>query len=279
MLYQEFTPSPCLQPYIERIWTLETGPEDDYPLQHIITPNGAEGWIFSFQAVAQKFILHNQTVPLPPTYILMQPYAPWTVVTEGCSGIVGVFFKAGSLHTLLKTPMTQVVGQVIEPQAFLGNQAIRCLLEQLAEAPPPRRVALVEAFFTHYFSRVSPTIIQQAVQIVRQHQGSISIEQLCQWSGIGRRALEKHFSEKVGVSPKYYSRTVRFSALQRYWKDHPQTSWLDLAYGFGYFDQAHLIKDFYHFTGASPLRYAAMDTFLVERFLLSDVPESAAYFF
>ena len=139
MLYQEFTPSPFLKPYIERIWTLETGSEDVYPLEHIITPNGAEGWILSFQTVAQKFILYDQPVPLPQTYILTQPYAPWTVVTEGCSGIVGVFFRAGSLHALVKTSMTQVIGQVIEPQAFFrksGDPLLARATRRSSTTPP-----------------------------------------------------------------------------------------------------------------------------------------------
>ena len=280
MFYQEFIPSPPLQPYLERIWTLETGPEDAYPLEQIITPNGTEGWILSYRTVAQKFVLYDQPIPLPETYILVQHYTPWKVITEGCSGIVGVFFKAGSLHSLLKTPLASVMGHVIESQAFLGSQVVRCLLEQLAEASlTDHRIALVEKFFISCFCQQRLTAVQRAVQLIRQYQGRMSIEQLCGQLGIGRRTLEKQFIEKVGISPKHYSRVVRFNALQRYRINHPQTSWLDLAYDFGYFDQAHLIKDFYHFTGTSPVHYAAMDTFLADHFLLSDLPEIPIPFF
>jgi AraC-like DNA-binding protein len=278
MLYQEFKASAILRPYIEKIWSLETGPGDAYPMEHMITPNGTEGLILSYQKVAQKFILNGEDVVLPEAYMFIQPLAPWTVVTTGCSGIIGVFFKAGSLHTLFQTSMNELIGHVIEPQAFLGNKPIRCLLEKLSEIKPEYRIALVENFFIKYFNTVAshPKTTQNAVNLIRQYDGMVSIEQLSNYFNISRRGLSKQFYEKVGISPKYYSRTVRFSAVQRYLMTHPKTSWLDITHKFKYFDQSHLIKDFYNFTGSSPLDYTTLDTFLTDRFLLPDVNDQNA---
>lgn len=269
MLYQEFVPIPALQPYIDKLWILETHPTDPYPLEHLITPNGAEGLILSYQQPAQSFFLNDQHIALPEAYLLIQPHKPWTVITTGCSGIIGVFFKAGSLHKLLKTTMTEVVGQVIEPQAFLGNKPIRCLLGQLAESALLLRIALVEKFFHQYFASVPTSLdtVQYAVHLIGQYEGSANIELLAHRMGISRRAIHKQFVQKVGLTPKYYSRMMRFTGVQRFLKNYPQTSWLDLTHQFGYYDQSHLIKDFHDFTGTSPLGYAALDTFLVECFI------------
>lgn len=58
--------------------------------------------------------------------------------------------------------------------------------------------------------------------------------------------------------PKYYSRIIHFNAAFQFLKKNPHTSWIDFTYRFDYFDQSHMIKDFYHFTGASPKGYAAL---------------------
>lgn len=273
MHYQEYAPSVHLRPFIEKMWTLESDASDIYPMEHLLTPNGSEGLILTYQPVAQKFILHNKLTILPEVYLLIQPYEPWKVITEGFSGIIGVFFRAGSLHSLLKSSMTNIVGQVIELQSFIGSRPVRVLREQLVEALPEERIALVEHFFSRHFCNLSyhQNTIQSTVKLIRQYGGRISIEQIAAKLGISRQAVSRQFAEKVGISPKQYSRMVHFNKVQHFLKNHPQASWLDITYRFDYFDQSHLIKDFYHFTGFSPKNYAALDPFLISNFALPDI--------
>lgn len=273
MQYHEYTPSLHLRPFIEKIWTLESDASDTYPMEHLITPNGAEAIIITYQKVAQKFILNNQLTVLPEVYILMQLHSPWKVITEGCSGIVGVFFRAGSLYTVLKSNATDIIGQVIELQAFLGSKPVRLLREQLVDCLPEERIALAERFFSRYFYNLShhQNTIRSAVQLIRQYNGMISIEKIAANLGISRQAIARQFAEKVGVSPKRYSRLIHFNTVQKFLQAYPQASWLDVTYRFEYFDQSHLIKDFYNFTGTSPKGYTALDTFLVNNFALPEI--------
>ncbi len=273
MHYQEYAPSLYLRPFIEKFWTLESDASDTYPMEHLITPNGAEAIIITYQPAAQKFILNNQLTTLPEVYMLMQLHSPWKVITEGCSGIVGVFFRAGSLYTLLKTSMTDIIGQVIELQAFLGSKPVRLFRERLVEAPPGERIGLTEHFFSHYFCNMPDhqNTIRSAIKLIRQHNGMIPIEKMASKLGISRQAVARQFAGKVGVSPKQYSRLIHFNEVQKFLINHPNASWLDVTYRFDYFDQSHLIKDFYQFTGTSPKGYTALDTFLVNNFALPDI--------
>lgn len=273
MHYKEYAPSVHLKPFIEKIWTLESDALDTYPMEHLLTPNGTEGLIFTYRQVAQKFILHNKLTVLPEVYLLIQPYEPWKVITEGCSGILGVFFRAGSLHTILKSSLNNIVGQVIELQSFIGSMPVRILREKLVEALPAERVAIVEGFFSNYFCSLSHCrdTTRLAVQLIRQHKGRIPIQQIALKLGMSRQAIARQFAVKVGMSPKDYCRVVHFNGVQHFLKNHPYASWLDITYRFDYFDQSHLIKDFYHFTGFSPKGYAALDPFLMSNFALPEV--------
>lgn len=273
MRYQEYTPSLHLRPFIEKMWTLESDASDTYPMEHLLTPNGTEGLIITYQPAAQKFILNNELTVLPEVYFFIQPDKPWKVLTEGCSGIVGVFFRAGTLHALLKSSMSSIVGQVFELQSFIGSGPVRILREKLVEALPAERIAIVEGFFSNCFCPLSHcrTTIRSAVHLIRYHRGRMPVEQLASKLGMSRQAIARQFAEKVGMSPKAYSRVVHFNAVQQFLKNHPLASWLDLTYWFDYSDQSHLIKDFYHFTGFSPTNYAALDPFLMSNFALPDI--------
>ena len=270
MTYQEFNPCPALRPYVERFWCVETAPADTYPTDHLITPNGGEGLVFACRPPTQSFVIDGNRLPLPEAYLFINPDRPWRVITEGPCAILGVFFKAGSLHSLLRTSMSEVVGQVVEPQAFLGSQSVRILLEQLADTPRPgARVALAEGFLIRLLGTAPchPPLVRTAIHLMQQQQGRAGVEQIAAQMGVNRRTLEKQFAVKVGLTPKLYGRLVRFVAAQRYVARHPQARWLEVTYRFGYFDQSHLIKDFGRFTGAPPRAYALLDKFLVEHFI------------
>jgi AraC-like DNA-binding protein len=64
------------------------------------------------------------------------------------------------------------------------------------------------------------------------------------------------FREHVGLTPKLFCRVRRFRAmLDQITKGRP-VNWAKLAADCGYFDQAHLIRDFRAFAGITPVEYS-----------------------
>jgi AraC-like DNA-binding protein len=51
---------------------------------------------------------------------------------------------------------------------------------------------------------------------------------------------------------KLFSRVVRFSNAYRLRENHAGISWTSIAHKAGYFDQAHLIRDFKEFAAVAP---------------------------
>ena len=66
-----------------------------------------------------------------------------------------------------------------------------------------------------------------------------------------RRFIEL-FSREVGLTPKLYARVRRLQAVLRRLEDPAGAAWVQVALAHGYFDQAHLIRDFNRFAGSSP---------------------------
>jgi AraC-like DNA-binding protein len=65
------------------------------------------------------------------------------------------------------------------------------------------------------------------------------------------------FRQQVGLPPKTAARLVRFGAVWRRPATHPAARWDAIASDSGYADQAHWIRDFHQFTGASPTAFLA----------------------
>jgi AraC-like DNA-binding protein len=62
----------------------------------------------------------------------------------------------------------------------------------------------------------------------------------------------------VGMSPKLYCRVSRLDYALRLKECDPGSTWTDITYQAGYFDQMHLIKDFKLLTGSSPSEFSRL---------------------
>jgi methylphosphotriester-DNA--protein-cysteine methyltransferase len=62
--------------------------------------------------------------------------------------------------------------------------------------------------------------------------------------------LERRFKAIVGTTPKKFASIVRFNTVLR--DLDSAKSLTDICYEHGFFDQAHFIKDFRHYTGDTP---------------------------
>jgi hypothetical protein len=64
--------------------------------------------------------------------------------------------------------------------------------------------------------------------------------------------IEREFIKRVGLRPKLYARVPRFHYLPRLRAAHPALSWMVVSHEAGYFDQNHLVKEFWQLTGNAP---------------------------
>jgi len=66
-----------------------------------------------------------------------------------------------------------------------------------------------------------------------------------------------HFREALGVTPKLFSRIVRFRRTLALMRRDQRPSWSRLAVEAGYYDQAHLIREVRVLSGATPAELVA----------------------
>lgn len=94
--------------------------------------------------------------------------------------------------------------------------------------------------------------VKDIVEKILEEQGTITIYELSEQFGISRQKLNKVFSKYVKHTLKEFSVMVRTRASIEYKLENPHKSLTEIAYHFGYFDQAHFIRDFKKVCGVSP---------------------------
>ena len=85
--------------------------------------------------------------------------------------------------------------------------------------------------------------------------GNASIGGLAARIGWSRKHFISKFREHVGLTPKTAGRVLRFNRALRLLDRGAEASWASIAMMCGYYDQAHLIRDFNEFAGAPPLEF------------------------
>ena len=83
--------------------------------------------------------------------------------------------------------------------------------------------------------------------------------------GLSSRQFERRFRNVVGIPPKLFSRMQRFQRVFQTMED--RANWVDAAVSCGYYDQAHLIRDFRQFSGTTPTALLAEEFDLSRCFL------------
>jgi AraC-like DNA-binding protein len=185
------------------------------------------------------------------------------VVTEhaGSQHGIEVMLTPLGAYTLLGVPMRELANTVVGVEDLLGGGAGK-LTARLAETPAwdERLAMLEEALAVRLAAGREPSgEVTHAWSRLCQTAGGLGIGGLAAELGWSRRHLVDRFREQVGLPPKTMARVLRFQRGLRFLKEDnaPQRSWAEVAVLCGYYDQAHLNRDFRELAGCTPTELLA----------------------
>ena len=185
------------------------------------------------------------------------------------STIISVRFTTGGFFCLTKVPVTSIDHVGIEAECLLGSSFLH-LYQRIINAPGVSEMfALIENYFLQY--NTDDTMEQEIVRFIDKNIDK-PIDWLIHKSGYSQKHVIHLLKKHSGFSPKYLQRLSRFQRVVKVLqneKDH--VDWFSVVQRHGYYDQAHLIKDFSHFSGISPTDYIKSQMAMRENSLVSDV--------
>jgi len=157
-------------------------------------------------------------------------------------------------HLLFGVPMDSLANRVVDLDDLFGADAAR-LIERLSEARAwsPRFDILDEVILGRVLSARGPNpLVIRAAHVLRATRGAASIARLARDLECSQRHLIATFRDHIGVTPKTYARIVRFDHAVKRLRQADGLRWAEIADASGYYDQAHLIRDFHEFAGQTP---------------------------
>ena len=179
------------------------------------------------------------------------------LILSGRMDIFTIHFVPTGLHALLGVPMTELTDAGLDAAALFGGRTIADLYGRLSDTPGlADRARLVDGFLlARLASRRSPPSVATVADMLtrlRHSTGSHPARRLAMAAELSDRQLRRVFAQQVGMAPKKYARIVRLEAALAIRATAPKRTWTDIAHECGWFDQAHMDKDFVALAGAPP---------------------------
>src|SRR3990170_3029266 len=185
------------------------------------------------------------------------------------STVISIRFATGGFFCLTKIPITAIDHVGIEAEALLGSSFSHLYQRIINASSVSEMFALIENYFLLY--RMDHSTEYEIVKFIDQN-----IERPMDWlihkSGYSQKHVIHLLKKHTGFSPKYLQRLYRFQLVIKEVQNHKsKIDWFSVVHRYGYYDQAHLIKDFSHFSGISPTDYIHSQMAIAQNSLVSDV--------
>ncbi len=248
-----------MRPYIKCFYNWEVNLHSAEPVLFESPPSGYSSMVINYGNQYEVSSAKKDFLKTDKAFIAGQATKNYHFRISQSFGAVGIVFYPSALASVFGFQMYEFTDERHDLEAVLGKE-ILTLRNQIEDAPSAiEKINCLINYLTATLIRkkITPDKIDRASQLIISHNGNININDLLGNLYISRRPFERNFLTKVGVSPKYFARLTRISILcnllaSKKWEIN---DWQEVISHFGYYDQAHFIKDFSSFTQKSPKIY------------------------
>ena len=265
MLYREIQPTPALARFVECFWTLENDGSTTVAQPERLLPDGCVELILNFGERFREHKDDGEEERQPQHLLVGQMTRPILIAPTGSVQLLGIRFHPGGTFPFFGIPMQELTNRVSDLEALSSefqSELIRCG----DEASSLLKIAMVEKLLIERVRcyKHDPRLVSLVTKLV-QNGGQVSVDQLATDAGLSSRQLERRFLLEVGIGPKLLSRILRFQQIFRAVDRHDE-GWAAVAAECGYYDQAHLIRDFREFARQTPALLFENSSALTEAF-------------
>jgi AraC-like DNA-binding protein len=166
---------------------------------------------------------------------------------------VNISLFPGVAGAFVGLSMPELVGRMAPPDDVWPHDFLAAVAE-LEPFPVEERICRLEALLLGRLNprREAGAQVREAVRLINTRRGRVQVRWLADQVNLSVSQLERNFKHHVGVGPKLLARQTRASEVARQVMQPHSVNWAQLAYRYGYSDQAHLVREFGHFMGLTP---------------------------
>ncbi len=258
MIYRLRIPRPPLSHFVENLWFYQDLATDH--TREKLLPDASMELIIDLAGGPKKLYDKEEQVrhtPYNRCWIsgIQRQYI--VIGAEPGSSMMGVHFRTGGAAPFFGFPISELAGEVVELD-LIWKREILALREQLIETPSiDGKFDLLEAYLVSKAQwRLEPDRTVSAALAALGSWPMVTLSELASRLGLSHKQMIARFDCRVGVTPKFTSRLLRFrNTLTAISQAPAAPDWSDLAVDSGYYDQAHLIHEFQEFAAMTPTEY------------------------
>ena len=187
---------------------------------------------------------------------------PITIPSGNGAAMMVIAFKKGMAAPFFPFPMEEIRDSVVDADLVWGSDFGELRERLLAEKDVDLRFTMVEAFLLERFRSkldLNPCVAFALGEII-ERPDALSIRRMNDQIGYSQKHFTEMFRRSVGVTPKAYLKIMRFQKAVRTIDAAQEIDWGTIAGECGFYDQAHFIHDFKHFSGFTPEQYSKIHT-------------------
>ncbi len=197
-----------------------------------------------------------------PTLVGGLHTTPALIAHPGAQAGIQLQLSPLAARPLLGMPAGELAGTDVLADEIWGSVAGRIHQRLLQAEDWPARFVVLDRLLGSMADdrRGVPDEITRAWGTLLRSGGTAPIRHIARDIGWSERHLRTRFTREVGLTPKVAARVIRFDRARRLLEHQVVTGRphiAGVAADCGYFDQAHLIRDWQQFTGLAPTDWIA----------------------
>ena len=274
--FQSFPPSPPLREFVFCYLVSDVIDNNDLSTKHEALPMGITTLCFSDipGCYANRISSEGKFVKAPEIAIVGQMSQKGESIFYRPFRSVVTLFYTTTLYQFWGMPMHTVAGHYsMDATDVFPSAELRACRERMFQSnDPARAVKVLDTFLLNKRNAARNNVrnIDKLAGVIQQRAGNVNLDWLTRQANMSVKTLERHFNEKIGLMPKYFSRIIRFkNAFQQLEQQGRSADVMKVVEACGYTDQAHLIKEFKNFTERTPTFYNDTEEVLSSFFLQS----------
>jgi AraC-like DNA-binding protein len=211
-----------------------------------------------------------ETLPHPCVYLIIEDEdsertgvagvnpGRFTREIQGHGRVIGTKFRPAMFHPFFKGRVSGIRGRMTSVPSVFGHPGGQLVKDVLSEPDTLGAVQLVENFLLSRLPEPNRDLeaLRDSVERISNDRSIVRVEQVASMAGMNLRRLQRVFNEFVGIGPKWVIRRYRLQEAAMLLIGGGRIDMPDLALRLGYFDQAHLIRDFRAAVGKTPVEFA-----------------------
>lgn len=246
-IYEEYTPCKLLQPYVSCFWSSEGRGESGPGRQIRIIPDTCVDIIIDINYTRQT--LESKLCGIQDHTVMVEQGEQQEEVVR-----FAVRFYFWAVHRFLKLDMSSIRNQTLDYELLIPGS--NRLFEELFYCHSTKeRIGWMESYLLCILNQetYNPSLYN-SIEYLLKSEGRAPVKDICEYSTVSQRQLERLFKREIGISIKRTASLVRY---QKVWREVVQQEHFNIhnAVGrYGYVDQAHLLNEFKRFHGLWPLQ-------------------------